>query len=98
MLGALPVMMYVLDPEGRIVLRANWSDPDAADQALDALRGNHDASEIRIQDPLPSPLVSLHGLFKGGLRAVWDFARAVPLLIPKRLRYRRHLRRREGAR
>jgi len=95
MLGALPNMMYVLDAEGGIVLRANWSDPEAADRVLDAFPHNDAPSGIHIHDPLPSPLVALRGLFKGGGRAVWDFVRAAPSLLPKRLRYRRRLRRRE---
>lgn len=97
LLGSLPVMMYVLGPDGRIVLRANWSDPDAADQALDALRRGDTAVEVPVHDPLPNPLVSLRGLFKGGSRAVWDFSRAVPSLIPKRIQYRRYLRERTRA-
>jgi hypothetical protein len=91
-LGSLPVMMYVLNAEGRIVLRANWSDPDAAGQALDSLRRGHDPADIPVRDSLPNPLVTLRGLFRGGSRAVWDFALALPFLVPKRLRYRRHLR------
>jgi hypothetical protein len=97
MLGALPVMMYVLDSRGRIVLRANWSDPDAAGKALDALRRGEDPAGIAVGDPLPSPFVALRGLIKGGFRAVVDFARALPSLIAKRIRYRRHLRTRAGA-
>lgn len=91
-LGALPVMMYVVDAEGRVALRANWSDPDAADEALDALRRGQRPAGIDVADPLPRPWLSLRGLLKGGLRAVWDFARAAPSLVPKRLRYRRRLR------
>lgn len=92
MLGSLPVMMYVLDTEGRIVLRANWSDPDAADEALNALNRGQACAGIRIRDPLPRPWVGLHAMFKGGGRALWDFARAAPRLVPKRIRYRRRLR------
>jgi hypothetical protein len=90
-------MMYVLDSRGRIVLRANWSDPDAAGKALDALRRGEDPAGIAVGDPLPSPFVALRGLIKGGFRAVVDFARALPSLIAKRIRYRRHLRTRAGA-
>jgi hypothetical protein len=92
MMGSLPVMMYVLNAEGRIALRANWSDPDAAGQALDCLRRGNDPAGVVVQDSLPNPLIALRGLFKGGWRAVWDFALAVPFLVPKRLRYRRRLR------
>jgi hypothetical protein len=96
MLGALPVMMYVLDSRGRIALRANWSDPTAADQVLEALRRGEATGGIPVGDPLPSPLVTLRSLMKGGLRAFVDFARAAPALVAKRIRYRRHLRARAG--
>jgi hypothetical protein len=91
-LGSLPVMMYVLNAQGRIVLRANWSDPDAAREALESLHRSVDPADITVRDSLPNPVIALRGLYIGGLRAVWDFALALPFLIPKRLRYRQHLR------
>jgi len=94
MLGELPVMMYILDPEGRVVLRANWSDPDAAEQALNALDRGADPSKVQLRDHLPRPWIALNGLSKGGVRAIWDFARSFPALVAKRIRYRRRLRER----
>jgi hypothetical protein len=92
MLGALPVMMYILDPEGCIVSRANWSDPDAAGQVLNRLRRGEDPTSVAVRDRLPDPVVNVRALCEGGVRALWDFALALPFLVPKRLRYRRHLR------
>ncbi len=94
-LGELPVMMYVLDASGKVVLRANWSDPHAADKALRALKNEKEPGKISISAPLPNPLISLKGLFKGGIRAVIDFSKAIPSLIPKRIHYRRYLRKRQ---
>jgi hypothetical protein len=97
MLGELPVMMYVLDAEGRIALRANWSDPEAAGRALDALRRGGDPAEVRIRDHLPPPRIVLRSLLIGGVRALRDFALALPFLLPKRIRYRWKLRGRKPA-
>jgi hypothetical protein len=80
-LGAFPNMVYVVDAEGRVVFRGDWTDVDAVAAVLD---GTADADlMVRQHFPpaKPSPRTAVRTLLTGGWRALFDFVVSLPGLI-----------------
>jgi hypothetical protein len=88
--GALPNMTYIVNPAGRIVYRADWTDAHSVEWVLEYLR--HEATEKRTtrrvapffsellghRSAMDYPLVFLEGLLNGGgARAVEEYIDAI---------------------
>ncbi len=87
-LGALPNMVYVLDPEGRVLFRADWNDPQAVEEVLRRLQAGDPVDNVQPRfRPVP-PWILLRVLRRGGPDAVGDFLRHLPALAIGRLRRR----------
>ena len=80
--------VFVLDADGRVVLRRAWNDPDQVDAVLLALtRGDS-------SDPVESIEMTRtmgrggfgHGLLRGGTRALLDFYNSAPPPVQERLK------------
>lgn len=78
-LGGFPNMLYVVNPEGRVVYRGYWADPDRLRTVLEHREELH--SDEYVEPEMWNPLLGLRVLMKGGLRAVWDLLMAVPSLV-----------------
>lgn len=85
-LGAVWDSVFVIDPDGRVVLRRAWNDPTGVREALDQLcRGKHVAVEsVDMAPPQSSDGVG-HGLLRGGEKALLDFYRYAPPPVRQRL-------------
>ncbi len=78
-LGGFPNMLYVVNPDGRVVYRGYWADIDRLRSVLE----NRDAapSEEYVEPEMWNPLQGLRVLMKGGWRAIWDLLLAIPSLV-----------------
>lgn len=81
--GGLPNMVYVLNPEGKIVYRCDWATVPALERVLSS-RPKCDTNEHTMTDDLHYPSVWLTAriLWRSGIAAIWDFVREAPRLIP----------------
>lgn len=78
-LGGFPNMLYVVNPDGRVVYRGYWADVDRLRSVLE----HRDAapSEEYVEPEMWNPLQGLRVLLKGGWRAIWDLLLAIPSLV-----------------
>jgi hypothetical protein len=87
LLGAAPDSLVVLDERAHIVTSMDDADPAALERVLSGLRaGALPAYTVRFR--VPSPLVAVRALMRGGAGAVWDFMIGLPALARYRLRTR----------
>ncbi len=77
--GALPNMVYVIDPAGRVVYRCDWAFPRNIDRVL-ANRPEIDTSE-HVQIVTAAPWIMVPVVLRGGWDALWDLAIALPYLV-----------------
>ena len=90
MLGAFPNMVYVVDPDGVVAFRGDWTDVDAVTAVL---AGTADEEQLRTQHyppAKPGPRTALRTLLIGGGRAVFDFVVGLPGLLWMHRRADRH--------
>jgi len=88
-LGLMPNFIYLIDPEGRVVFRRDWSVPQDLEAALACPQqiDPEDHTEPFLRASFPNPV----DLWKGGWSAVWDFATDIPRLVANHARaHRRH--------
>ncbi len=76
--GALPNMVYVVDPEGRVVYRCDWAFPKNIERVLDN-RPNIDTHE-HVQIVTAAPWIMVPVVLRGGWDALWDLLVALPTL------------------
>jgi peroxiredoxin len=81
--GSLPNMVYVLNPDGKVVYRCDWLSVPELDRVL-ARRPKIEANQHTLTDDLHYPSIWLTAriLWRSGFVAVWDFLRAAPQLLP----------------
>jgi hypothetical protein len=76
--GALPNMVYVVDPEGRVAYRCDWAFPGNIERVLDN-RPNIDKQE-HVQIITAAPWIMVPVVLRGGWDALWDLLVALPAL------------------
>ena len=77
--GALPNMVYVVDPEGQVVYRCDWAFPKKIDRVL-ANRPGIEKNEHE-QIITAAPWIMAPVVLRGGWDALWDLTVALPGLI-----------------
>lgn len=75
-MGAFPNLVYVVDPDGRVVYRCNWSYPNRVREVL-AERGRLHTLEHAMTLGA-APWIMLPVTLRGGWDAFWDLAIVVP--------------------
>jgi hypothetical protein len=97
-LGSLPDMVYVINPDGKVVYRCDWLNT----MELDGVLG-HRQDPVSNQHTLtgdihyPSIWLTAKILWRSGMAAVWDFIRAIPHLMPAHRDADRHYQQREDS-
>lgn len=81
--GSLPNMVYVLNPDGKVIYRCDWLSVPELDRVLEQ-RPHIETNQHTLTDDLHYPSVWLTAriLWRSGFIAIWDFLRAVPHLLP----------------
>jgi len=81
--GSLPNMVYVIDPEGKVIYRCDWLTVPELDRVL-GQRPVLEPNQHTLTDDLHYPSVGLTAkiLWRSGWAAIWDFLRAAPHLLP----------------
>ena len=81
MYGAMPNMTYLIDVDGTIRFRANWTNTEALNTVLAKIETGH----IETRDFYPVVKPSLRTAFRtlmiGGFRALFEFVVSLPQLI-----------------
>ena len=80
-LGAFPNMVYVVDQQGRVVFRGDWTDVDAVAAVLDGTADQDLVATQHFPPAKPGPRTAVRTLLTGGWRALFDFAVSLPGLI-----------------
>lgn len=77
--GAFPNMVYIIDPNGKVVYRCDWSFAKHIDRIL-SNRPNVDKAE-RVQIITAAPWIMIPVTLKGGWDALWDLIVALPGIL-----------------
>jgi len=81
--GLKPNSIYVINPEGKVIYRCDWTVPSELKKVLDN-RGQLHMTEHANMDILGYPTLGIQrkSLLKGGWKAVWEFITMIPRLRP----------------
>ena len=81
--GLKPNSIYVINPEGQVIYRSDWTLPSDLKKVLDNRDQLHTNEHVTL-DSLGFPPLGIQrkSLFKGGWRAVWEFIAMIPRLGP----------------
>ena len=77
--GSLPNMVYVVNPEGQVIYRADWAFADRIEAVLEN-RGELNKVE-HISHMGAAPWIFIPVTFKGGWNALWDLLIATPTIL-----------------
>ena len=77
--GSFPNMIYIIDPEGTVSYRCDWSFAKHIDRILQD-RPNIDPNE-RVQIITAAPWIMIPVTLKGGWDALWDLVIALPGIL-----------------
>ena len=81
--GAWPNMVYVFNPDGRVIYRCDWAFPHLIREVLDRRDEVHTTERKPI---ITAPLtVMVPVVLRGGWDALWDLAIVLPLLTIKHM-------------
>lgn len=83
--GAMPNIVYVINPEGIVHYRCNWATVDGLAEAL-ADRDNINTNEHADMHKLKASRgiwVAIRTMWTGGIIALWDFIIALPKLAKR---------------
>jgi hypothetical protein len=82
--GELPNMVYVIDPNGRIIYRSDWAFPKRIEKILQ----NRDIvnSDEHVQIITAAPWIMIPVVLRGGWDALWDISIALPAIIMAHLK------------
>jgi len=77
--GELPNMVYIIDPNGRIIYRSDWSFPKRIEKILQ----NRDKvnTDEHVQIITAAPWIMVPVVLRGGWDALWDISIALPAII-----------------
>lgn len=78
-IGSFPNMVYVVDPEGKVVYRCDWSFAHLVEKVLDD-RPNINPQE-RQQIITAAPWIMIPVTLKGGWDALWDLVIELPGVV-----------------
>ena len=94
--GAMPNVVYVIRPDGRIHYRCNWTAPQKVREALED-RNNFHTMENADLVTLRASRKKLHMLrtmWTGGIIALYDFFKGAPYVVGKHIKvdayYKKH--------
>ncbi len=81
--GLRPNSIYVINPEGQVIYRCDWTVSSELKKVLDDRDRLH-TNEHAGMDILSNPPLGIQAksLFKGGWKAVWDFTKMIPRMGP----------------
>ena len=82
--GALPNMVYVINPEGKVIYRCDWSFPKKVEKVLQNRDQIH--TDDHVQIITAAPWIMIPTVLRGGWDALWDIAVAMPMIILAHLR------------
>jgi len=77
--GALPNMVYVINPEGKVIYRCDWSFPKNVDKVLQNRDKIH--TDEHVQIITAAPWIMIPTVLRGGWDALWDISIALPMII-----------------
>ena len=83
--GAMPNIVYVINPEGIVHYRCNWATADGLGEAL-ADRDNINTNEHADMHKLKASRgiwIAVKTMWTGGILALWDFVVALPKLAKR---------------
>ena len=77
--GELPNMVYIIDPNGRIIYRSDWAFPKRIEKILQ----NRDEANTdeHVQIITAAPWIMVPVVLRGGWDALWDISIALPAII-----------------
>ncbi|AOW93730.1 hypothetical protein BFN03_16665 [Rhodococcus sp. WMMA185] len=80
--GGMPNMVYVINPQGDVVFRSVWNDPEAVDEALRRAMAGGDPNSLESRPRLARPSVMWRVMRRAGRQAVLDMVVALPKIVP----------------
>lgn len=82
--GELPNMVYIIDPDGRIIYRSDWAFPKRIDKILQ--NRNKINTDEHVQIITAAPWIMIPVVLRGGWDALWDISIALPTIIVAHLK------------
>lgn len=76
--GAMPNMVYIVNPDGKVIYRCDWSFAKRIDKVLQDRASLHTEEHVRIVGA--APWITVPVCLKGGWDALWDLAKAMPFI------------------
>jgi hypothetical protein len=76
--GELPNMVYVINPEGKVIYRCNWAFPRNIDRVLANRDQLHTKEYMAIITAAPWIMIPV--VLRGGWDALWDLLIALPMI------------------
>ena len=77
--GAFPNMVYIINPDGKVIYRCDWSFAKKIDEVLQNRPNLNDQERVQIITAAPWVMVPV--TLKGGWDALWDLVIALPGVI-----------------
>jgi glutathione peroxidase-family protein len=76
--GELPNMVYVINPDGKVIYRCNWAFPKYIDKVLANRDQLHTKEYMAIITAAPWVMIPV--VLRGGWDALWDLLIALPMI------------------
>ncbi|MDA0239539.1 MAG: redoxin domain-containing protein [Proteobacteria bacterium] len=76
--GGLPNVVYVINPEGKVIYRCDWSFPKLVRRVL--LARDHLHTDEHVQIITAAPWIMIPVVLRGGWDALWDISIALPFI------------------
>lgn len=99
--GAMPNMVYVINPSGTILYRHDWTVVEDLDRVLqnrDQIHTGEHAYSGDLKAFGPGAILHLFkNVARGGWDALWDLVKVMPLILVEHLKVERHYRQKEAA-
>jgi len=88
--GAMPNMSYVINTQGRVKFRANWTNIEALKKVLLTIEDDTIEEKSYFELQKPSPITAIRTLLLGGTDALFEFLRALPQLMKQHKEVKEH--------
>lgn len=85
----LPNFIYVVDTEGIIAYRSEWSDPKTVTKVIEYLQNPNSEKLPKPNAKMPSPFTIFKVMRRGGWRTIFDMMPGMPRLLFSRLKLKR---------
>ena len=76
--GELPNVVYVINPEGKVIYRSDWAFPNRIEKVLK--NRNKVNRDEHVQIITAAPWIMIPVVLRGGWDALWDIAIALPVI------------------